>query len=77
PYEAARGRVLAAAKPVAALHARFPQQAAQIDEALARAGTSASKGVLYLPLVGRKSFWTAFLDPTTAAVIAYLPLDSF
>lgn len=77
PYEVARSRILAEAKPVTQLRARFPQHAAQIDEVLARSGNPASKGAVYLPMVGRKSFWTAVLDPDTAAVIGYLPLDSF
>ena len=42
---------------------------------LARSGSP--REAVYLPMVGRKTFWTALLDPATAAVIAYLPLDSF
>jgi len=28
-------------------------------------------------MVGRKSFWTVFLDPITGEVLAFMPLDSF
>lgn len=76
PYASATAQVLQAARPASALHARFASQAADIDRVLAQAGRSVDNTV-YLPLVGRKSFWTVFLDPTTAAVVATLPLDSF
>jgi hypothetical protein len=33
--------------------------------------------LLYLPMVGRKSFWTVLLDPATADLVAFMPLDSF
>jgi hypothetical protein len=32
---------------------------------------------LYLPMVSRKLAWTAFLDPKTAQVVGFAPLDSF
>jgi hypothetical protein len=77
PYEAARARVLAAARPVAQLRSRFPQQADEID-ALVRAAHRESAAVAYLPLVARKATaWTVVLDARTAEVIGYLPLDSF
>ena len=76
PYPDARTRVIEAAKPLAALRQRFPDQAASIDRAVERAGLSADK-VVFLPLVGRKTFWTVLLDASTADIVAYLPLDSF
>jgi hypothetical protein len=75
PYVDARRRVLAAAKPVSELKARFPQQGAAIDGALNGARVDAATA-RYLPVVGRKTFWTAFVDPN-AAVVAFIPLDSF
>ena len=76
-YEAAKPRVLQAAKPVAELKSRFPQQAAAIDAALQRTGRSAGEAA-YLPLVARKAMaWTVLLDARSAEVIGYLPLDSF
>lgn len=80
PYSQARDRVLKAAKPVATLKQRFPARAAEIDALLAphMAPLKAKPAsLLYLPMAGRKSFWTVFLDPHTAQVIAYMPLDSF
>ncbi len=76
PYASARAEVLEAAHPVTGLKTRFASQAAEIDRVLAQAGHSAQTTV-YLPLVGRKAFWTVFLDPATAAVVATMPLDSF
>jgi hypothetical protein len=77
PYEDARSRVLAAARPAAELKSRFPQGVGEIDTLL-RSARREWATVAYLPLVGRKeNAWTVFLDAATAEVIGYLPLDSF
>jgi hypothetical protein len=76
PYDLAKANVLAKAQPVAALTTRFPAQANAIDLVLKEAGRTAGNTV-YLPLVGRNQFWTAFLDPVTAQPVAYMPLDPF
>ncbi|AEG94846.1 TfpX/TfpZ family type IV pilin accessory protein [Ramlibacter tataouinensis] len=76
PYEQAQPRVLAASKPVTDLLGRFPAHAAEIDKVLGRMNRPAA-GVSYLPMVGRKSFWTVLVDARTAEVLAYLPIDSF
>ncbi len=75
-YEAAKPDVLRVAKPVASLKARFAAQAVEIDKVLASAGR-APETLLYVPLAGRKSFWTVFIDPVTAQPLAFMPLDSF
>jgi hypothetical protein len=75
-YEAAKPDVLKVAKPVTALKARFTAQAGEIDKALASTGR-APDTLLYVPLAGRKSFWTVFIDPVTTQPLAYMPLDSF
>lgn len=76
PYAAARDRVLAAAQPVARLESRWPDRARDIQAVLATAGREAG-ATHYLPVAGRKSFWTAFIDPVSGAVVAFMPLDSF
>jgi hypothetical protein len=76
PYAAAIPQIRKEAKPVAQLKSRFPARVADIDRALAPFGPAA-QSMVYLPMMGRKSFWTAFLDPVTAEVVAFLPLDSF
>lgn len=76
PYAMSEPDVLKQAKPVAALKTRFPDQSAVIDKALADSGLN-SGNALWLPMIGRKSFWTVLLDPVTAQPKAYVPLDSF
>jgi hypothetical protein len=76
PWETARPRILAAAKPVESLKRRMPAQAGVIDAALKKAGRDPST-TLYLPMVSRKFFWTALIDPQTAAVVGFAPLDPF
>ena len=75
-YESAKSEVLLAAKPATALKWRFVDKAGDIDRVLADAGRSAQDTV-YLPMNGRKLFWTVFLDPVSANVVATMPLDSF
>lgn len=76
-YEVGRARVLQAAGPVAQLKQRFPQRAAEIDEAVRKAGREAS-AVAFLPLVGRQAeAWTVLLDAGSAEIIGFVPLDSF
>jgi hypothetical protein len=76
PYARSRNEVLKAGRPVDQLKSRFASNAAQIDAVLSRAGRAAST-TAYLPVAGRKTFWTAFIDPLTADVVAFIPLDSF
>ena len=75
-YADAVPRILAEAHPVATLKTRFPQQADEIDRVLRAVGHT-PQNTVFLPLAGRKSFWTVFLDPVTAQVVATMPLDSF
>ena len=76
PYAAGVPDVMRVAKSIATLKSRFPDQAAEIDAAL-QGKTQNPQAVVYVPLAGRKSFWTVFLDPVTAEVITAMPLDSF
>lgn len=74
-YEQATPRILVAAKPVGLLKSRFPGRAAEIERLVTAAGGNVQTAV-YLPLVGRKSFWTVLMDPA-ANILGFLPLDSF
>ena len=74
-YEPVRADVLKEAKPVAELRARFSNQAAQIDRAIAATGKPVTD-LRYLPLLSRKTAWTVLLDTTTAEPLGYIPLDS-
>lgn len=76
PYATALPEIRKAAQPVAVLKTRFASQAAAIDAVIARTGRK-PEAVVFVPMVGRKSFWTVFLDPMTGEVLAFMPLDSF
>jgi hypothetical protein len=76
PYAEAISGVLQVAQPLRTLKAKFPDRQAQIDAAVAKTGR-ASDALLYVPMVGRDTFWTVLIDPITAQVLAYLPLDPF
>lgn len=77
PWQAGKSRMLQAARPVGQLKARFPARAAEIDAALRDTRAAQAASLVYLPMTGRKSFWTAFVDPATAEVVGFMPLDSF
>ncbi len=55
---------------------RFPDQA-QTIRALVQEVNRKPEDLVYLPMIGFKSFWTVFLDPATAQIVAFMPLDSF
>ncbi len=76
PYEIAKIDVLRNAKPVSTLMGRFKTQAPVIEEAIREAGRT-PESLVYLPLLGRKLFWTVFLDPVTAQVVTAVPLDPY
>lgn len=76
PYSVAVPEVLIAAQPATVLLKRLPQFDAAIRKELLSKGRVPEQA-LTLPLVGRNSFWTIFVDPKTAQVITALPIDSF
>jgi len=75
-YEVSRKDVLLASKPVGQLKGRFPASVHEIDAALAGKGDAADVAK-YVPLAGRKDFWTVLVDGRNGDVLGYLPLDSF
>lgn len=76
PYAAATPEILKTARPIALLKSRFAAQAADIDAAIARTGRK-PEAVVFVPMIGRKTFWTVLLDATSAEVLGFMPLDSF
>ena len=48
----------------------------EIDALLKAAGRSVER-TAYFPLVARRTVWTVFIDPATAEVVAFMPLDPF
>jgi hypothetical protein len=75
-YETAAPQIRKEGKPVAQLKTRFPVAAPHIDALLAKHGPAA-QGFVHLPMVGRKTFWTVIVDPSSLEIKEYLPLDSF
>ena len=75
-YALAKAQIQTEAKPLDKLKTRFPQQQLEIDEVLRPFGPHAQSFV-WLPMVGRKTFWTVFLDPVSTEIKAFMPLDSF
>lgn len=76
PYDQARPSVLKESRPLTALRAHIPEQAELIDAWVQQAGRPITS-LAYVPMVGRKTFWTVILDAQTADILGYLPIDSF
>jgi hypothetical protein len=76
PYAKALPEILKEAKPVRALKNRFANRALEIDQVVTRAGGN-PQTALYLPLIGRDHYWTVFVDPIDAHIVATMPLDPF
>jgi ABC-type transporter Mla subunit MlaD len=75
-YGSATDRVKQAARPLDDLKRRFPARAAEIDAAIHATGRLIDS-LTYLPMVGRKSFWTVVLDAQSAQVLTFIPLDPY
>lgn len=75
-YADARMNIMLAAKPVTELKRRFGDKSELIDQSVKATGRS-PESLMYLPMVGRKTFWTALLEPSTAEVVGFIELDSF
>jgi hypothetical protein len=75
-YEATRAEVLKVGQPISVLRQRFAKETALIDEAVRSAGQAETQ-LRWLPMNGRKDFWTVLIDAQTAQPLAFLPLDSF
>ena len=75
-YELRTESVLAAAKPLEKLAIKRPKDRESINEIISRLNLSSDQ-IKYLPMIARQSFWTVLLRQDTAAVIGYVPVDSF
>jgi hypothetical protein len=78
-YAQGKSQVLSRARPLEELKTRFPAHVAEIDTVLksVSGGGDTMRSTGYIPMIGRKSFWTALVDTRTAEVIAFVPIDSF
>jgi len=78
PYDQAHQALQAVARPLGELSQRLPAQAPVIAEWLRQRPAGApSDALVYIPMVGRKLFWTVVLDPVSWSVQGFLPIDSF
>lgn len=78
PYDASHEALRAAARPLRELSQRLPAEASTIAEWLRQRPAGApSEALVYIPMVGRKLFWTVVLDPVWWSVQGFLPIDSF
>ena len=78
-YEKAKAQIIASAKPVAELKARFPGRINDINAALSSRGGSAANlaNLGYIPLASRKTFWTVLVDTQTAEVVGFVAIDPY
>ncbi len=76
PYGAAADEIRRQARPVAELRRRLHNQSALIDAAVSQTGRSPGT-LVYVPMIGRRSFWTVLLDATTNEIMGFIPLDAF
>jgi hypothetical protein len=76
PYSDALPAVQKEAKPLSALMTRLPKDAAELSAAAKAIGRD-PQGLVYLPMIGRKTFWTVLLDPINGQPLAFVPVDAF
>lgn len=76
PYENSTAEVLKVSKPLPELMRRFPENKNEIEQVAEKTGLSLGT-MNYLPLAGRKSFWTVILNGSSAEPVAVMPIDSF
>lgn len=76
-FDAQRAKVIAAAKPLSHLRAKYPSQQQLVDEAVAKAGME-ERRLGYLPLLARRhSDWVVVVSREDGKPRAYLPIDGF
>ena len=75
-YAAGKTDVLREARPISVLKAKFSHRMTEIDRVIAQTGRTPDK-LVFVPMVGRKTFWTVLLDPASAEILGFVPIDSF
>lgn len=76
PYDSARARILAKAKPIEELEKRLPDSKGPIDAGVAATGMPAAK-LRWVPVHYARGFWTALLDAETARPVGYVDFDPY
>lgn len=75
-YDLALSDILSHAQALSQLEARFPAAQSMIATAVHESGLPRDQ-LRSLPLLSRKTAWTALLDASTGYPVAFLQLDSF
>jgi hypothetical protein len=65
-----------AAKPLGPLAKRWPQHAAELQRAVAATGRSAEQ-LGYLPILARRTDWSALVDKRDGSIVGYVGIDGF
>jgi hypothetical protein len=76
PLEQAAAARTRAAQPLRRLSERFPRRTAEIAAAAALSGRPLEQ-LGYLPILARRTDWTALVDLKDGSVVGYLPIDGF
>lgn len=76
PSSHTAGALLAGAKPLAALRARYPARADELQRRVAETGRTVEQ-LKYLPLLARRSDWVALVDASSGEVVGHAPFDGF
>lgn len=66
----------AAAMPIQRLRTLQPHRVAEIDAAVSSLGT-ASTQVGYLPMLARRTDWSALVDLKSGTIVGYVPVEGF
>lgn len=75
-YDLSRAEVLKVAQPASMLINKYPLRKQDILTAARLTGRTPEQ-LIYLPLIGFKTFWTILLDASNADVVGFIPLDPF
>jgi hypothetical protein len=76
PLEQAAAARTRAAQPLRRLSERFPRRASEVAAAAALSGRPLEQ-LGYLPILARRTDWTALVDLKDGRVVGYLPIDGF
>jgi hypothetical protein len=75
-YSSQRAEVWKAARPVASLLAKYPQEAAAARDIASHAGQSVT-ALRFLPVVSRRASWSAVIAAPDGRIVGYLPVSGF
>jgi hypothetical protein len=65
-----------AAKPLGPLAARRPQHTVELERAVAASGRPAER-LGYLPILARRTDWSALVDTRDGTIVGYMAIDGF